>query len=76
MRTAIGTFGGTLKDAPLTRLASVAARRWNAPGTPVFLDQAVIRRFSGDRCDPDDNTAIYHRNTDGHLVELFYDLDR
>jgi catechol 2,3-dioxygenase-like lactoylglutathione lyase family enzyme len=25
---------------------------------------------------PGHNTAVYHRNPDGHLVELFYDLDR
>lgn len=25
---------------------------------------------------PGHNTAIYHRNPDGHLVELFHDLDR
>ncbi len=25
---------------------------------------------------PGHNTAIYHRNPDGHLVELFFDLDR
>jgi hypothetical protein len=61
---------------PLTRLALIAVRRWNARETPVFLDQAVIRRFSGDHYDPDHNTTIYHRNTDGHLVELFSDLDR
>jgi catechol 2,3-dioxygenase-like lactoylglutathione lyase family enzyme len=25
---------------------------------------------------PGHNVAIYHRNPDGHLVELFYDMDR
>ncbi|WP_235939560.1 VOC family protein [Bradyrhizobium hipponense] len=25
---------------------------------------------------PGHNTAVYHRNPDGHLIELFYDLDR
>ncbi|OAF06428.1 VOC family protein [Bradyrhizobium neotropicale] len=25
---------------------------------------------------PGHNTAIYHRNPDGHLIELFFDLDR